>query len=68
MAETVLAAAVKRLGGSSSPILCQQAVVGVFHILSTSPAVSEDARRSAITVCLRHSRKVRGFQSQQVVI
>ncbi len=43
--------------GSPSPVLAQQAVVGLFSVLS-SQSSSTDDRDQAISACLCHPRKV----------
>lgn len=53
---SVLTAQLKKLNSSSSPIVAQQAVVGIFHAVTS--VQDEQAIQQAISACLCHPLKV----------
>jgi hypothetical protein len=52
-----LAAHSKRLTGPS-PLLSQQAVIGLFHALASAPPSARDAACQALSDCLCHTSEV----------
>ena len=56
MSASVLAAQQKKLNSSSSPIVAQQAVDGIFH--AAASVQDEQAIEQAISACLCHPLKV----------